>query len=132
MDRPADEGSAGVKLLIYFIVLAWLAEPPGLILVEEPETGLHPQRLAEVMGLLRGLTEGRHAPQPVQVVLTTHSPYLLDSVDPATDQVLVFSRRPDGSCTAAPLDAASLAPFLRDFGLGELWTNEGEARLVGR
>lgn len=126
-----DQASAGVRMLLYFLALAWHPHPPDLVLIEEPETGLHPGRLRDVMDLIRGLTEGRHAPKPVQVILTTHSPYLLDSVDPKTDQVLVFERNQDGSCTAKPLAMDRIGPFLHEFGLGEIWTNEGEAGLVG-
>ncbi len=128
--HPADEGSAGVRLLLFFLALAWHPTPPDVVLIEEPENGLHPARLREVMALIRGLVDGVHAPKRIQVVLTTHSPYLLSCVRVPDDQVLVFSRGADGACTAQPLDAERLAPFLEDFALGELWSNLGEAGLV--
>lgn len=129
--HAADQGSAGVRLMLFFLGLAWHPEPPELVLLEEPENGLHPKRLAEVMGLLRGLTEGVHAQRRTQVVLTTHSPYLLDCVDPVRDGILVFQRDGEGRCSAAPLDPARISAFLDDFGLGEIWSNEGEQGLVG-
>lgn len=129
---PADEASAGVRLLLFFITLAHHPEPPELLLLEEPENGLHPRRLAYVMGLLRKLTTGALGARPVQVVLSTHSPLLLNEVDLATDQVLVFRREPDGARTAEPVDAERLKLFLDEFGLGEVWFNQSEEGLVAR
>jgi predicted ATPase len=129
---PADQASAGVRLLIFFIALTYHPSPPKVILLEEPETGLHPRRLAEVLGLLREITQGRHAGHPAQVILSTHSPYLLDSVDMEKDQVLVFSRGEDGSRVAEPADAARLSQFLDEFMLGEVWFNQGEEGLVAK
>jgi predicted ATPase len=133
---PAAQASAGVRILLFFVALAYHPTPPKLLLIEEPENGLHPKRLAHVVRLLRALTQGafggHKASHPVQVVLTTHSPYLLDEIDLATDQVLVFRRQDDGSRTAEPVDAERLAAFLTEFKLGEVWFNQEESGLVQR
>jgi predicted ATPase len=129
---PAQEASSGVRLLLFFIALAYHPSPPRLILVEEPETGVHPRRLAEVISLLREITEGRHGCHPAQVILTTHSPYLLDSVDSERDQLLVFRRLEDGSRTADPVDTDRLRLFLEEYMLGEVWFNQGEEGLVAK
>jgi len=128
---PADQVSAGVRLLMFFVALAHHPKPPKLILLEEPETGIHPKRVAEVMALLRGITKGSYGGPAAQVVLTTHSPYLLDFVDLDTDQVLIFRREDDGSRTAEPVDVERLKVFLDEhFLLGEVWFNQGEEGLV--
>lgn len=129
---PADCASAGVRLLLFFLTLAYHPSPPGIMLLEEPETGIHPRRLAEVMRLLRGLTRGEFGGQAAQIILTTHSPYLLDHVDVETDQVLVFQRADDGGRTAQPADKERLKNFLDEFMLGEVWFNEQEAGLVAK
>jgi predicted ATPase len=123
--------SAGVRLILFFIALAHHPEPPKLILVEEPENGVHPRRLAEIVDLLRATTSGKYG-DPAQVVLSTHSPYLLDNLDPDTDQVLVFHRRGDGIRTAAALDHERLSEFRAGFMLGEVWFNQGEEGLVAK
>ena len=127
---PASQVSDGMLLVLAYLTILSTPTPPRLLLIEEPENGLHPERIREMMALLRGLTEGAHAPAPVQVVLTTHSPYVLSCVRIPQDQVLVFERHEDGSCGAKPLDPDRVRPFLDDFGLGEVWANEGEAGLV--
>jgi predicted ATPase len=129
---PADLSSTGVRMLLTFVAMAYHPRPPGLVLLEEPETGVHPERLADIMRLLREITEGKHGGRAAQVIMTTHSPYLLDLVDVEKDQVLVFRRQDDGSRTAEPADAARLKAFLGEFMLGEVWYNQGEEGLVAR
>jgi predicted ATPase len=127
----ARNASAGVRLMLFFITLAYHPQPPKLILFEEPENGVHPKRLADITRLFREITEGKHG-EPAQIVLTTHSPYMLDNLDPARDQVLVFSRRDDGSRTAQATDAERLKAFLDEFMLGEVWFNQGEEGLLAK
>lgn len=124
--------SVGLRLLLFFLVLSYHPTPPKTIVIEEPENGLHPKRLSDVMRLLREITEGKHGNNTAQVILTTHSPYLLDHVNLETDQVLVFRRNDDGSRTAEPADAERLKTFLDEFVLGEVWYNVGEEGLVAR
>jgi len=99
---PAALASVGVKLLLFVVSLVHHPSPPRIVLLEEPENGVHPRRLGEIMSLLHEVTQGKYGDHPAQVILTTHSPYLLDHVDLETDQVLVFSRERDGSRTAQP------------------------------
>ncbi len=124
--------SSGVRLLLFFLALAWNPQPADIWLIEEPENGIHPKRLAEVMSVLREVTRGVHAGKPAQVILTTHSPYVLDCVDLEKEQVLVFRRNEDGSRTAEPADKERLKTFLGEFMLGEVWFNQGEAGLVSK
>lgn len=132
VEIPAANASAGVRLLLFFLALAYHPSPPRLILLEEPENGIHPKRLKDVMTLLREITAGKHGKWPAQVVLTTHSPFLLDHVNLETDQVLVFQREEDGSRAAKPVDAERLKVFLDEFMLGEVWFNEEEKGLVAK
>ena len=129
-ELPGYRLSAGVRALILYLTLAYRPDAPDIVLVEEPENGLHPRRLGEVMGLLRLLTEPKADGQRTQVILTTHSPFLLDHVRPDEDQVLIFERQPDGSRTATPADWDRARRFLKFFSPGEIWFNRGEASLV--
>lgn len=126
----AADASFGVKLILFFVILANHPSPPKTILVEEPETGVHPKRLVDIVKLLRGLTEGKFTDRPTQVILSTHSPYLLDCIDVERDQVLVMRRESDGARTTEPLDKERMSVFLDEFMLGEVWYNEEEAGLT--
>jgi predicted ATPase len=90
------------------------SSPPLLIGLEEPEMALHP---AAAGVLLSALREGaRHC----QILVTSHSPDLLDNSDISTDSLLAVDNQ-DGLTRIGPLDAADRA-VLRDklFTPGEL------------
>jgi len=122
--------SVGVRMIIFFTALMFHPSPPALILLEEPESCVHPRRLHEIMGMLRSLANGAHTDTKAQVILTTHSPQLLDEVDLETDQVLVSSRNKDGSCAIQPADPDRLKTLTNDFLLGEIWYADGDKGLV--
>ncbi len=127
---PGERLSTGVRLLFFFVALAHHPNPPDVVLIEEPENGVHPQRLRDIMTLLRRLTTGELTGKPAQVIMTTHSPYLLDHVRLPDDGVIVFRREADGRRSASEVDAARLKAFLGEFMLGEVWFNQGEDGLL--
>lgn len=122
--------STGVRMLFFFVALAYHPNPPQVALIEEPENGVHPKRLKEIVRLLRSLTTGELSGHTVQVILSTHSPYLLDHIEIPKDQVIVFQRESDGRRTARPVDEKHLKAFLDEFMLGEVWFNQGEEGLL--
>ncbi|TWT43652.1 hypothetical protein RAS1_00510 [Phycisphaerae bacterium RAS1] len=131
-DLDAGRASTGVRLMLFFVALSCHPALSPVLLIEEPENGVHPQRLGEIMKVLRGITRGAADSKPAQVILTTHSPYLLDHINLDTDQVLVFRRNDDGSRTAEPADKDRLKEFLDEFMLGEIWYNQSEEGLIKR
>ncbi len=122
--------STGVRMLFFFVALAHHPNPPQVALIEEPENGVHPKRLKDIVALLRDLTTGKLSGHKVQVILSTHSPYLLDHIHVPEDQVLVFHRESDGRRTARSVDEKRLKAFLDEFMLGEVWFNQGEEGLL--
>jgi hypothetical protein len=86
--------------------------------------------LKDIIDLLIGLSESQYGQQGSQVILTTHSPYLLDCVDVSKQQVLVAQRQENGLRTIEPVDQDRLNQFLDEFMLGEVWLNRGEAGLL--
>lgn len=83
-----------------------------LVVVDEPELGLHPSALALVCDLARSVS-GR-----CQVLLATQSPAVLPSK--ATEEVLVIERA-DGETRVHRPDAASLRDWLDNYTIPELW-----------
>jgi len=99
----ASEASDGLLLFLAILTIAYgHEEDVGIVLLEEPENGVHPQRLRDIVRLLRAMSRGELGLPPVQVVVTSHSPYLLDWCQ--KDEVIVFGRGPDGKVHAKRLD----------------------------
>ncbi len=130
----AQQVSDGAILFLGFLALAHLPEPPTLLLIEEPENGIYPKRIGQVLRLLKELvyrTEGVRFPQ---IIMTTHSPYVASFFQP--EEVTFLSRRPgepDGPVRARPMrDAPNIQERLgSEFYLGELWYNLSEEDLFG-
>lgn len=92
-------------------------EPDGLplLLVEEPEAHLHPQRQLQLMEFLEKATKPGEGLRPVQVILTTHSPNLSSKI-PIQNLVMMhrgqaFSLAEDQTCLGAD-DYRFLSRFL--------------------
>lgn len=67
--------SDGVLLYLGFLAIAFQKHGPQIICLKEPERGLHPLRLADVLGLMDRLVETRPG---TQVLISSHSPQLLE------------------------------------------------------
>jgi predicted ATPase len=92
---PAADLSHGTLLALALLTLAHLPEPPPLICVEDPDRGLHPRLLRDVQDVLYRLTYPEstgEAREPVQVIATTHSPYLLDLFRDHPEEVVIAEK----------------------------------------
>ncbi|MCY1008191.1 AAA family ATPase [Nannocystis pusilla] len=125
---PCAHASDGAMLLTAFLALAF-SDEPGMILVEEPENGLHPSRLREVVEMLRKISTGAVGNTPRQVIVTTHSPLLLNYTQP--EEVRIVQRDRERGTIVTPMsDVPDVHELLDEFGTGELWYLLGEQALV--
>lgn len=74
--------------------------PVRLVGIEKPEAALHPAAAGALMDALREAAARR------QVIVTTHSPDLLDQIDPDADRLLV-AQIGDGGTMIGPIDRSS-------------------------
>jgi predicted ATPase len=74
--------------------------PVSLVGIEEPETALHPAAAGALMDALRD------AACHTQIILTSHSPDLLDEVDPESETLLAVQAS-QGTTEVGPVDPAS-------------------------
>ena len=100
-----------------FIALATLfLQPdryrPSVILVDEPELGLHPYAITMLASLIK------QASTKTQVIVGTQSPLLLDHFRP--EDVLV-ANRVESATQLTRLESSKLATWLEDYSLGQLW-----------
>lgn len=114
----------GVLRLLAITSMLYVERLPTVLTFEEPENGVHPQLLREVMQVLRELTQ-RRSPHRCQVFLTTHSPYVLDEFLDHPEQVYCMERpRPATGARVLRLsdkEQLGIAKDAFDGSLGEAW-----------
>jgi predicted ATPase len=99
----ASMSDGTLRALGTLVAVTQLAErksPVSLVGIEEPETALHPAAAGALMDALR------EAASNTQIVVTSHSPDLLDQVDLDTDGLLSVVSN-EGITKIAPIDEAS-------------------------
>lgn len=92
---PARVLSEGTLRILGLLALGGAKESPSLLGFEEPENGIHPDRLDLVVLLLKTLTSN-----DTQVIATTHSPTLLDFIP---SESLYVCHQINGSTNISPL-----------------------------
>ena len=93
-----------------------------MVLLDEPELGLHPCAIEMLASLIR------QAAMNAQVIVSTQSSLLLDHFDP--EDVLVANRI-NGGTQISRLESGELKNWLEDYSLGQLWEkNEFAGRPV--
>lgn len=94
--------------------------PVGLVTVEEPEDHLHP-RLLELLVETANQVRIENSPNEAQLLVTTHSPYLVDLIEPE-DVIIVEKHDGATNCTRAT-DRNNLRALLKESELsfGRLW-----------
>ena len=85
---------------------------PSVVLIDEPELGLHPHAIALLCSLVRSVSV------ETQVVLATQSQLVVDQFDP---QDVIVVDRVDGGSVFGRLSAERLAAWLEEYSLGDLW-----------
>ncbi len=119
--HEGDRVVPGVRLsdgtLRYLSLLAILCDPkpPPLVILEEPELGLHPDVLPSIADLLVSAAER------TQLIVTTHSSVLVDAFTGSPEHVLVCERDERGTHLRR-LDGERLAAWLKEYSLGTLWS----------
>lgn len=87
---------------------------PKVIIIDEPELGLHPVAINKLAGLIKSVAQ-----RDCQVIVSTQSVNLLNNFEPA--DIITVDKIGDQS-SFSRLDEVSLKEWLADYSLGELWT----------
>lgn len=104
--------SDGTLRFICLAVALLQPNPPELMLIDEPELGLHPEAL-KVLAELINLSK-----EHTQIIASTQSPAFADLFAP---EDIVTVKRQDGATTLERLDASTLSAWLNHFSIGQLW-----------
>jgi predicted ATPase len=102
---PAADISDGTLRILAFLTALYQEDTPSIICFEELENGVHPWLLHKMMELLKIVsTEGING-KPVQVLITTHSPLLLDYVEPHQVRAVELDHEGKTQVHALPTDS---------------------------
>jgi len=124
LSRPVLLGSMSHGAITFFALLSLIFSPPELgaplTCVEEPENHLHP-KLLEL--LIQILTQHQDSlgDKAAQVIITTHSPYLVDKLN--IHEVIVIEKSKGETKCSYPSSKDHLKQLLEreELGLGALW-----------
>ena len=115
-DRVFGVAQASDGMLRAMALITLLLQPqqdlPDVLILDEPELGLHPYAINVVGDLIRA------ASQTVQVVVATQSSMLIDCFEP--EQIVVVEREGRESVLRHP-DAQALSDWLDEYSISELW-----------
>jgi predicted ATPase len=100
-----------------FIALATVLlqpDPPEVIIIDEPELGLHPKAIKKLAGMVEAASE------KTQIIISTQSVNLVDCFDP--EQIITVDRNEEENQSVFKrLRFEDMGLWLDDFKMGELW-----------
>lgn len=126
----SDELSEGTLYFLALLCIVNQPNPPKLLLLEEPEKGIHPRRIYEVIQFIFKLAEDKD----IQVIMTTHSPIVLDMFKDMPESVFIFDKDDEGATYVKNLQRDVIEPDTersKEYGLepphytdalGDSWT----------
>ncbi len=120
----ASDLSQGTLFALAFLTLAYLPNHPSVVCFEEPDRGIHPRLLREIRdGMYRLCYPEDHNEQrsPVQVIATTHSPYLLDLYKDHPEEIVIAEKDSEGAHFERLSDKSELCDLIKEAPLGEVW-----------
>jgi predicted ATPase len=88
----APDLSDGTLFTLGLLCIGAGRQRPEVICIEEPEAGLHPRRLRWLFERFLELAQPREGLYAPQIVLSTHSPYLVDLFSEMTDSVQIIEQ----------------------------------------
>lgn len=111
-----DASQASDGMLRFLALVALLRQPendlPSVLILDEPELGLHPHAVDVLVGLIQSISIR------VQVIVATQSASLVDRFNPS--DIVVVER--EGRCsTFRRLNEADYQDWLDEYTLSELW-----------
>lgn len=115
-DQDFDVSALSDGSLRFVALATLLLQPaelrPRIILIDEPELGLHPAAITLLGSMLEMAT------QTAQVIVSTQSSLLLDHCPPES---VVVAEQNNGATTLRRLETDALTHWLEDYSLGQLW-----------
>jgi predicted ATPase len=123
---PAHHASEGTLIALAILTILHSPERPGVLLLDDFDQSLHPRAQMELVRLIKRLLAEI---DDLQIVATTHSPYVLDELDPS--EIHAFALRADGTVASKRLSEHPEAERMKgSLTTGQLWTLDPEQEWV--
>jgi predicted ATPase len=120
----ASDLSQGTLFAVAILTLAYMRKPPAIVCFEEPDHGIHPRLLMDIRDAMYRLAfpedYGEERP-PVQVIATTHSPYLLDLYKEHPEQIVIVHKDEEGGHFQRLSEKPHITELLEGAPLGDIW-----------
>ena len=124
----AHSVSEGTVLALALLTVLLSARRPDLILIDNLERGLHPRALKTLVGQLREIQ--KQFPS-LQIVATTHSPYLLDCFEASEIRLMCLDESGHTICGGIQ-DHPDFGRWKDEMLPGEFWSMVGEDWLLDK
>ena len=120
---PASDISDGTLRILGFLTALYQENTPSIICFEEIENVVNHWLLHKMMELLKIVSTEGITGKPVQVLITTHSPVLLNYVEPHQVRAVELDKEGKTQVHKLPIDSVRFQKALEayDGALGELW-----------
>ncbi|MEG4486417.1 AAA family ATPase [Microcoleus sp. D2_18a_B4] len=123
---PAHAISEGTMLALGLLTVLMNPNQPNLVLLDDVEQGLHPKAQRELIAVFKEILQD--SPN-LQIIFSTHSPYIVDELLPS--QVHVLSNNNSGVTRCKRLDEHPDVEWAKQtLTTGEFWDAEGEDWVV--
>jgi len=113
-EQSAADLSDGTLRFLFLLTVLASPNPAPLIAIDEPETGLHPSMLPIIAEYAVDASER------TQVILTTHSPQLLDAFSDIMPKTMVV-KWTEGQTVLKDVEGEQLKRWLKEYSLGALF-----------
>ena len=118
----ASEVSDGTLVTLVILTAIHQSKTPRLLLLDDIETGLHPSAQQILMDQIRAILDLN---PDLQIIATTHSPYIIDKCD--SDEVYILAPDMKGVCHCRKMsEHPNAKSALKVLTTGEFWSAEGE------
>ena len=108
----AQHLSDGSLRFLSLVTLLLQPEAPPVIIIDEPELGLHPFAINKLAGLIK------MASSRTQIIISTQSTELVDNFDP--EDIVTIDRK-DNQSIFKRLARTELCEWINDYTISELW-----------
>ncbi len=124
---PAHAISEGTMLTLGLLTVLMNPRKPNLVLLDDIEQGLHPKAQRELMTVFKEIIKDN---PNLQIIFSTHSPYIVDELTPS--QVHILSNSQSGFTNCKRLDEHPDVEWAQQtLTTGEFWDAEGEDWIMG-